>query len=234
MIVDLLRNDLGRVARTGTVAWSDVFAAERFETVWQLTSTVAADLRSDASLRRRLPGAVPVRLGDRRAEGLHDGDHRRAGARRAGRLLRHGRLSRARRGARVRALGSTWRSGPWCTMPRPAMPPTGSAAASRGTRRPARSTTRPSRRRGCSPTRRPRIPAAGDARARCRASGYRRLERTSSPGSAASADYFGIQLDEAAIAAALDREAGRFPHEGRRGCACWSIVAAGSRSGRRR
>ena len=38
----------------------------------------------------------------------------------ARRLLRRGRLSRARR-APVRARGSTWRSGPWCTMPRPAM-----------------------------------------------------------------------------------------------------------------
>jgi para-aminobenzoate synthetase/4-amino-4-deoxychorismate lyase len=45
MIVDLLRNDIGRVARSGSVRWTDVFAAERYETVWQLTSTVQADLR---------------------------------------------------------------------------------------------------------------------------------------------------------------------------------------------
>jgi len=44
MIVDLLRNDMGRVARTGSVRWSDVFDLERYETVWQLTSTVAAEL----------------------------------------------------------------------------------------------------------------------------------------------------------------------------------------------
>ncbi|HEX6844983.1 MAG TPA: aminodeoxychorismate synthase component I, partial [Actinomycetota bacterium] len=50
MIVDLLRNDLGRVARPGSVRWSDVFDAERFETVWQLTSTVAATLQPDADL----------------------------------------------------------------------------------------------------------------------------------------------------------------------------------------
>jgi para-aminobenzoate synthetase/4-amino-4-deoxychorismate lyase len=50
MIVDLLRNDLGRVARSGSVTWSDVFAAERFETVWQLTSAVRARLRTDATL----------------------------------------------------------------------------------------------------------------------------------------------------------------------------------------
>jgi para-aminobenzoate synthetase/4-amino-4-deoxychorismate lyase len=50
MIVDLLRNDLGRVARDGSVAWSDVFDAERFETVWQLTSTIDAELRPGTTL----------------------------------------------------------------------------------------------------------------------------------------------------------------------------------------
>ena len=38
MIVDLLRNDLGRISRTGSVTWADVFQAERYETVWQLTT----------------------------------------------------------------------------------------------------------------------------------------------------------------------------------------------------
>src|SRR3954452_20935516 len=47
MIVDLLRNDIGRVARSGSVEWTDVFAAERYETVWQHTSTVAATLRPE-------------------------------------------------------------------------------------------------------------------------------------------------------------------------------------------
>ena len=50
MIVDLLRNDIGRVARIGSVTWSDVFDLERYETVWQLTSTVAADLDPAATL----------------------------------------------------------------------------------------------------------------------------------------------------------------------------------------
>ena len=50
MIVDLLRNDLGRVSRPGSVGWSEVFATERYETVWQLTSTVGADLRPGAGL----------------------------------------------------------------------------------------------------------------------------------------------------------------------------------------
>jgi len=50
MIVDLLRNDLGRIARDGSVRWSDVFGAERFETVWQLTSSIDADLRPGTTL----------------------------------------------------------------------------------------------------------------------------------------------------------------------------------------
>jgi para-aminobenzoate synthetase/4-amino-4-deoxychorismate lyase len=50
MIVDLLRNDIGRVARSGSVTWTDLFRAERYETVWQLTSTVTATLRSDVGV----------------------------------------------------------------------------------------------------------------------------------------------------------------------------------------
>ena len=50
MIVDLLRNDMGRVARAGSVTWSDVFDLERFETVWQLTSTVSAELEPGTTL----------------------------------------------------------------------------------------------------------------------------------------------------------------------------------------
>jgi para-aminobenzoate synthetase / 4-amino-4-deoxychorismate lyase len=44
MIVDLLRNDLGRIARPGSVETTSMFDAERYETVWQLTSTITADL----------------------------------------------------------------------------------------------------------------------------------------------------------------------------------------------
>lgn len=43
MITDMVRNDLGRVARPGSVAGHDLFAAERYPTVWQLTSTVTGE-----------------------------------------------------------------------------------------------------------------------------------------------------------------------------------------------
>jgi para-aminobenzoate synthetase/4-amino-4-deoxychorismate lyase len=49
MIVDLVRNDLGRVAQTGSVKVEELFAVERYPTLWQMTSTVIAELRPDAS-----------------------------------------------------------------------------------------------------------------------------------------------------------------------------------------
>jgi len=42
MIVDMVRNDMGRVAETGTVATNALCRPERYRTVWQLTSTVTA------------------------------------------------------------------------------------------------------------------------------------------------------------------------------------------------
>jgi para-aminobenzoate synthetase / 4-amino-4-deoxychorismate lyase len=50
MIVDLLRNDLGRMAIPGTVVADALFEIERYETVWQMTSTVSAEITERRSL----------------------------------------------------------------------------------------------------------------------------------------------------------------------------------------
>jgi para-aminobenzoate synthetase / 4-amino-4-deoxychorismate lyase len=50
MIVDLLRNDLGRVAATGSVDAAALFDVQRYSSVLQMTSTVRARLRPGAGL----------------------------------------------------------------------------------------------------------------------------------------------------------------------------------------
>jgi para-aminobenzoate synthetase/4-amino-4-deoxychorismate lyase len=50
MIVDLLRNDLGRVAQVGSVTVDELFSLERYPTVWQLTSQISARLRPGVGL----------------------------------------------------------------------------------------------------------------------------------------------------------------------------------------
>lgn len=50
MIVDLLRNDLGRIAKTGSVKVSKLFEIETHKTLHQMTSQIEADLKEDVSL----------------------------------------------------------------------------------------------------------------------------------------------------------------------------------------
>ncbi len=59
MIADLLRNDLGRVAATGSVRAGPLLELERLRTVWQLTSTVSARLRPGADLADLLGATFP-------------------------------------------------------------------------------------------------------------------------------------------------------------------------------
>jgi len=59
MIVDLLRNDLGRIAVGGTVEVPALFAVEPYATVWQMTSTVQARLREGVGMPALLRAAFP-------------------------------------------------------------------------------------------------------------------------------------------------------------------------------
>ncbi len=59
MIVDLERNDLGRVCRYGTVRVSELTALEKYATVFHLTSTVEGRLRPDKGVIDLLKATFP-------------------------------------------------------------------------------------------------------------------------------------------------------------------------------
>ncbi len=59
MIVDLLRNDLGRVAEIGSVKVPELFAIEPYSTVFQMTSTVQARLRPEIGMSELLRAVFP-------------------------------------------------------------------------------------------------------------------------------------------------------------------------------
>lgn len=50
MIVDLLRNDLGKIAKTGTVKVEKLFEVETHNTVHQMTSEISAELNEETTL----------------------------------------------------------------------------------------------------------------------------------------------------------------------------------------
>ena len=60
MIVDLVRNDLARVAQTGTVTVPELFGLYPFRHVWQMISTVQAQLRPDADFEDVLRATFPM------------------------------------------------------------------------------------------------------------------------------------------------------------------------------
>lgn len=59
MIVDLLRNDLGKIAQTGTVCVPEPFKVSRFGSVWQMTSTIRAQALPHTSFADILCAAFP-------------------------------------------------------------------------------------------------------------------------------------------------------------------------------
>ncbi|WP_051155298.1 aminodeoxychorismate synthase component I [Noviherbaspirillum massiliense] len=59
MIVDLLRNDLGRIAMPGAVQVPQLFRVDRYSSVLQMTSTVQAGLRQGTSLAEVFSALYP-------------------------------------------------------------------------------------------------------------------------------------------------------------------------------
>lgn len=60
MIVDLLRNDLGRIAQLGSVSAADLFKVSRYGRVLQMTSTVEADVDPALNLAQGLTALLPA------------------------------------------------------------------------------------------------------------------------------------------------------------------------------
>jgi len=59
MIVDLLRNDISRVAKLGSVRVPELFSVETYATVHQMTSLVQADLIDDLSIETLMRALFP-------------------------------------------------------------------------------------------------------------------------------------------------------------------------------
>lgn len=59
MIVDLMRNDIGRIAEIGSVSVTDLFTVETFQTLHQMTSGVRATLKKGIGITELLQGIFP-------------------------------------------------------------------------------------------------------------------------------------------------------------------------------
>lgn len=59
MIVDLLRNDVGRLAKPGSVRVPELFAVERFDSVLQMTSTITAEVEPSLGIAALMQALFP-------------------------------------------------------------------------------------------------------------------------------------------------------------------------------
>ncbi|MCU1267922.1 MAG: para-aminobenzoate synthase, subunit [Acidobacteria bacterium] len=59
MIVDLLRNDLGKISKPGSVQVTKLFALERYNTMWQMTSTVESEINPQTGLAELIRALFP-------------------------------------------------------------------------------------------------------------------------------------------------------------------------------
>ena len=68
MITDMVRNDLGRVAKPGSVKVSELFTVERYPTVWQMTSSIEAETNASvAEIFKQLFPAASITGAPKRA-----------------------------------------------------------------------------------------------------------------------------------------------------------------------
>jgi anthranilate synthase component 1 len=88
MLLDLGRNDVGRVAKTGTVKVTDQFIIERYSHVMHIVSNVEGRTEGRRGCSGRAQGHLPGRHGVRRAQGARHGNHRRTGTQQARHLCR--------------------------------------------------------------------------------------------------------------------------------------------------
>ena len=92
MIVDLVRNDLGQIAETGSVQVPSLFDVKTYPTVHQMTSTVTACLKPQVGLTDIFRALFPLRLGHRCTQTAHHGAHQGTGKAAARGILRRHRL----------------------------------------------------------------------------------------------------------------------------------------------
>ena len=59
MIVDMVRNDLGRICRASSVRVPALYAVEPYRTVWQMVSTVTGELQPGIGLRQIMSASFP-------------------------------------------------------------------------------------------------------------------------------------------------------------------------------
>ncbi|WP_019947223.1 aminodeoxychorismate synthase component I [Hymenobacter aerophilus] len=97
MIVDLVRNDLARVAQTGTVRVPELFGLYPFRHVWQMISSITARLQPSLGVADVLGAAFPM------------GSMTGAPKIRAMQLIEH--YERSRRGLYSGSLGLIWPNG---------------------------------------------------------------------------------------------------------------------------